>query len=138
MKLEHNWITGFIDGEGCFFVGINKNKTMSLKIQVLPEFTVVQHKKDIKVLYALKEFFGCGIVKINHGNIMCYCVRNLKHLSTIIIPFLDKYPLKTIKKFNFLRFKWIINAMIIKKYHLDSEGLKKIILVKNNMNKKTL
>lgn len=78
------------------------------------------------------------IIKGNHGNTMCYSVRNLNHLSTIIIPFFDKYPLKTVKKFNFLRFKWIINSIILKKYHLDEEGLKKIILVRNKMNKNTI
>ncbi len=138
MKLEKNWITGFVDGEGCFFVGINKNHTMKLGVQVLPEFVVVQHKRDIKILYALKEFFNCGIVKVNHGDRMCFCVRNLNHLFTIIIPFFEKNSLKTIKKLNFLRFRWIINSMVIKKYHLDHEGLDKIILVKNRMNKDTI
>ena len=135
MKLENNWITGFVDGEGCFFVDINKNKTMTLGIQVLPEFIVVQHKRDVKILYALKEFFKCGIVKVNQGDRMCYCVRNLGHLFNIILPFFEKYPLKTIKKFNFLRFRWIVNSMRDKKYHLNEEGLNKIILVKNKMNK---
>jgi len=62
MKLEPNWVTGFTDGEGTFYVGINKNTTMAIGYQVLPEFRIVQHKKDIKVLYALKKFFwsrGC-------------------------------------------------------------------------------
>lgn len=111
---------------------------MNLKVQVLPEFVVTQHVSSVNVLYALKNFFGCGIVKQNHGQIMCYCVRNLKHLLNIIIPFFDKYRLKTVKKFNFLRFKWIVNSMVLKKYHLDAEGLKKIILVKNKMNKNLL
>jgi hypothetical protein len=76
-----------------------------MKIQILPEFVVIQHIRDIKILYALKEFFKCGIVKKNNKDVICYCVRNLKHLYNIIIPFFEKYPLKTLKKFNFLRFK---------------------------------
>jgi len=78
---------------------------MKLKKQVLPELVIVQHKRDIKVLYAIKNFFNCGIVKRNHDDRMCYCVRNLNHLVNIIIPFFDKYQLKTLKKFNFLRFR---------------------------------
>lgn len=138
MKLTSEWICGFTDGEGCFYIGINKNKTMKLKQQVLPEFVITQHKRDIKVLYAIKEFFKCGIVKKNKGDIMCYCVRNLKNLINIIIPFFEKNILKTIKKYNFLRFKWIVNVMINKQYHLTEEGLKKIKLVKDKMNKNTL
>jgi hypothetical protein len=39
-------VLGFVDGEGCFFVVINENKTMGYKVQILPEFIVVQHKRD--------------------------------------------------------------------------------------------
>lgn len=63
MKFDNNWVVGFVDGEGCFYVGINKNKTMRLKTQVLPEFLIIQHKRDIKLLYALKDFFGCVLLK---------------------------------------------------------------------------
>ncbi len=53
MNLQTQWILGFVDGEGCFHVAVNKNSTMTLGYQVLPEFTVTQHERDIKVLYAL-------------------------------------------------------------------------------------
>ena len=73
--LEAQWIVGFVDGEGCFYVGINKHPDMICGYQVLPEFTVVQHGKDIQILYALKKFFGCGVVRSNHGDRMAYRVR---------------------------------------------------------------
>ncbi len=41
MILEAQWIVDFVDGEGCFFVGINANQSLSMKAQVLPEFMVV-------------------------------------------------------------------------------------------------
>ena len=44
MELEAQWIVGFVDGEGCFHISINKNDTMTSGFQVLPEFTVVQHE----------------------------------------------------------------------------------------------
>lgn len=106
-----------------------------MQVQVLPEFVVVQHQRDIKVLYGLKEFFQCGYVKRNHGDRMCYVVRNLSQLYNIIIPFFEKHPLITTKKYNFLRFRWIVQSMVHKKYHLTSDGLEKIISVKNRMNR---
>ena len=66
-RLEAQWVVGFVDGEGCFFVGINPHPEMTSGFQVLPEFTVVQHKRDIQLLHALKQFFGCGVVRTNHG-----------------------------------------------------------------------
>jgi len=62
MSLQTGWIVGFVDGEGCFHIGINKNPSMSTEYQVLPEFTVTQHKRDIKLLYAFKSYFHCGVV----------------------------------------------------------------------------
>lgn len=135
MQIQKDWISGFVDGEGCFSVGINPNKAATLKVQVLPEFVVVQHKRDVKILYGLKEFFKCGYVKKNHGDLMCYIVRNLSHLLNIIIPFFEKNPLITTKKYNFLRFRWIVQSMVFKKYHLTSAGLEKIVAVNKKMNR---
>lgn len=134
MIISNDWLKGFVDGEGCFYVGINNNETMTMKKQILPEFIITQHKSDVKVLYAIKEFLKCGIVKKNN-NKMSYCVRNLKHLNEIIIPFFENNELITKKKFNFIKFRWIVKSMIDKKYHLNEEGLRKIILVKKRMNK---
>ena len=70
MQLEAQWITGFVDGEGCFHVGINPHSDMKCGYQVLPEFTVVQHERDVQLLHALKAYFGCGVVRRNHGDRM--------------------------------------------------------------------
>jgi len=53
--------------EGCFHIGISKNKTMKLGYQVIPELTIVQHIKDIKLLHAIKDYLKCGIVQSNRG-----------------------------------------------------------------------
>ena len=135
MKIQKDWISGFVDGEGYFYVGINSNQATATQVQVLPEFVVVQQQRDIKVLYGLKKFFKCGYVKRNKGDRMCYVVRNLFHLNDIIIPFFEKHPLITTKKYNFLRFRWIVQSMVYRKYHLTLEGLTKIISVKNRMNR---
>lgn len=135
-KINNSWICGFTDGEGCFYVGIYKNKSMSMKEQVMPEFTITQHCRDIKLLYSIKDFFNCGKIKKNHGDIYCYSVRNLKHLYTIIIPFFEEYELLTSKKYNFIKFRWIVKSMVEKKYHLNMEGLNKIKFVKKKMNTK--
>ena len=80
MMLSEDWVVGFVDGEGCFHVGINAHKEMSIGYQVLPEFTVVQHQRDVELLHALKNFFGCGVVRRNHGDRLSFRVRGLGHL----------------------------------------------------------
>lgn len=134
--ITSDWIRGFTDGEGCFYVGINKNNTMAMNVQVLPEFSIMQHVRDVKLLHEIKVFFGCGLVKKNNKNVMCYSVRNLKHLNNIIIPFFEDNQLLTSKKFNFIKFRWIVKSMVEKKYHLNDIGLNKIKAVKKRMNTK--
>jgi LAGLIDADG endonuclease len=95
IKLHNEWIVGFVDGEGCFSFSIFRNEGMRSGYQIQGEFTVVQHIRDIQVLHALKEHFGCGSVAVNHGDRYHYRVKNLAHLLLIIIPFFERYPLNT-------------------------------------------
>jgi len=34
-SLSPEWVVGFVDGEGCFFVGVNRQPTMKVGWQVL-------------------------------------------------------------------------------------------------------
>lgn len=132
-KLEAQWITGFVDGEGCFFIGLNTNIQMSVGFQVLPEFVVVQHKRDEQILQALKAFWGCGVVRKNHGDRLCYRVRGLKDIKNIIIPFFEKHSLKTKKKIDFLKFRRVLQ-LIDKNEHLKVNGLLIIDKIRLTMN----
>ena len=137
MKLEAQWIAGFVDGEGCFHVGINPHKEMTAGFQVLPEFTVVQHERDVQVLHALKAHFGCGVVRKNHGNRMAYRVRGIKHLLEHIIPFFMKHSLKTRKNVDFKKFRSILLKMEAGE-HLTQEGIEEIRRIADQMNRGSL
>ena len=122
MKLDAQWIVGFTDGEGCFHIGVNGNSKLRFGKQILPEFVVVQHQRDLALLKAMKTYFGCGIVRLSRrhptGVIYAYRVRSIKHLDEIILPFFEKYPLKTQKRLDFLFFKKVVRSLV-KKDHLD-------------------
>ena len=135
MNIETLWIVGFVDGEGCFHVSINKQKSMVLEKQVLPEFSVVQHERSIDALYALKSFFKCGEVVNNHGDRKAYRVRGHKNLSSIIVPFFEKHKLKTYKRFDFEIFRDIVR-MMGNGEHLTPEGLQLIEKYITRMNRK--
>ena len=134
MKLHAEWITGFVDGEGCFHVGINANSEMKVGFQVLPEFTVVQHERDVQVLHALKAYFGCGVVRVNHAERMAYRVRSAKHLQQIIVPFFMKHPLKTKKNVDFRKFRQVLLKME-RGIHLTSDGVEEIRHLASQMNR---
>lgn len=134
MNLHVEWITGFVDGEGCFHVGISAHAEMTTGYQVLPEFTVVQHERDVQVLHALKDYFGCGVVRVNHGDRMAFRVRKLKDLLDVIAPFFMKHPLKTKKNVDFRKFRTVLLRME-KGMHLTSEGIEEIRLIASQMNR---
>ena len=133
MKLNAQWVVGFVDGEGCFHIGINSNPEMKLGVQVLPEFTVVQHEIDEQVLHGLKAYFDCGVVRKNHGTRLSYRVRGQANLLQKILPFFEKHQLKTRKRVDFAKFRKVI-LMMEKGEHLSPEGLEKIHQIKATMN----
>ncbi len=134
MDLDAQWIVGFTDGEGCFHVGIARHSGMSMGCQVLPEFVIVRHKRDVKVLHALKKYFGCGVVRSHHGDRMCWRVRKLEHLAEIIIPFFERHKLKTLKRQDFLAFRRVVR-MMAEGEHLSAEGLERIRRISERMNR---
>jgi LAGLIDADG endonuclease len=132
-KLEAQWVVGFVDGEGCFFVGINRHLEMTSGFQVLPEFTVVQHQRDIQLLHALKQFFGCGVVRRNHAERMAYRVRSVDHLKERIIPFFEQHPLKSKKRIDFVKFRRVLQLMA-RGEHRAADGVEKIRTIAATMN----
>jgi hypothetical protein len=137
LELDAQWIVGFVDGEGCFHVGINPHPEMSAGFQVLPEFTVVQHERDVQVLHALKSYFGCGVVRKNNGDRMAFRVRGHEHLSKNVIPFFEKHPLKSRKRVDFIKFREIVSLMS-RGMHLTGEGVEQIRAIAEQMNRKGL
>lgn len=121
--LNAQWIVGFVDGQGCFNLDVHHKADMKWKLQIQPEFTVVQNEVDIQVLHAFKDSFQCGSVGVNrrdkHGTQYHYRVKNVKDLTEKIIPFFDKHSLKTKKKIEYIRFRRI--CLLMKEgYHRES------------------
>jgi hypothetical protein len=132
MELTPEWIIGFVDGEGCFHISLLSHPEKSVGFQVLPEFTVVQHERDVQILYALKKHFGFGVVRRNHGDRFCYRVRNLDGLNTIC-EFFMKHPLKTKKNVDFRKFRTVLIQMQ-RQAHLNTAGLLEILRIAKQMN----
>src|SRR5437773_12025898 len=96
---------------------------MTMGWQVLAEFGVVQHEKDVAILKRLHEFFGFGQITTNHGDRKELRVRGIERLSEIV-RFFRAHPLRTVKRWRFDGF-----AEFIERMHqgddLTAEGLAK-------------
>ena len=130
-RITDEYFSGFVDGEGCFYVGFSKRVDLPLNWQIITEFQVSQNVSGKNILEAFKTRLGCGYIKLNHpGNpkdkSWVFIVKNRNDLARSIIPFFKKYPPHSQKKYDFLVFKRVL-TIIEKCEHLKFEGFKKIV-----------
>lgn len=129
-----NWLTGFTDGEGCFYVNTKKAKT-STGYQIIMTFSITQHVRDERLLNKIVDYLECGgIEKVStRPTTVTFVVYKFINIKDKIIPFFQKYPLQGVKSLDFNDFCKIANIMITKE-HLTLEGVKKIKSLKSGMN----
>lgn len=138
--LHPQYIVGFVDGEGCFCVVISKHRTLKTRREVRCIFEIEVREDDRPILLAIQKALGCGT--IYHLQYARYTkwrphvklkVSTLRDISTKVIPFFEKYPLKAKKRKSFDIFKRIVN-MVERKFHLTAEGIEVIDRLRIKMN----
>jgi LAGLIDADG endonuclease len=140
LRLE-GWVSGFIDGEGCFCVNINRCSATRLGWQVRPEFVVTQGARSIGALETLEAFFGCGAIyrntrRDNHReDVYRWCVRRRHDLVDRVVPFVASVPLRTSKAADFEQFARIL-ALMGDGRHLELTGVAEIAALVQRMNTK--
>jgi LAGLIDADG endonuclease len=134
------WVVGFVDGEGCFSVAIQRCRVMKLGWQVFPEFVVTQGAKSLSALQALQQFFRCGRIHINrrHDNhkeaLYRFCVRAADDLRGKVIPFFLENPLRTAKQRDFELFVRALE-MMEQRRHLSLDGLRELAEIAKQINR---
>ena len=128
------FVSGFSDGEGSFYVSLNRRPANKSGWNVLYGFVLLINEKDIDLLRNIHSFFGVGSIRLASNNKVEYRVSNIKGLINIIIHHFDKYPLLTQKLADFTLFKLAIN-IISKGEHLTNEGIEQLVGIKASMNR---
>jgi hypothetical protein len=82
------------------------------------------------------KYLDCGqVLKRNATSVVDFKVGKFDDITNKIIPFLQKYPLQSVKQKNYK--DWVEASILISnKEHLNPLGLEKINLIKSGMNKK--
>jgi LAGLIDADG endonuclease len=140
------WITGFVDGEGCFSIGLVRQPHRENRVgyrtgyQLTHEFAVTQGAKSVQCLEALKEHFGVGAVYANtrydnhRESLYRYVVRKRTDLRDVVIPFFREYRLRTAKQADFEKFAHCVEQMEHGR-HLTRAGLADLVEVAATMNR---
>ena len=96
-ELNPYYITGFTDGEGCFFVGVSPDSKSKTGYRVKANFQIGLHLKDLALLEQIQLFFGVGKISKLGAESVQFRVYALEDLKVILHHF-DKYPLLTNKQ----------------------------------------
>ena len=144
--IRAGWVSGFVDGEGCFSIGFvrqagGRSRTgYKTGFQVSYEFVVTQGERSIGTLHELREFFGVGQVLANRRydnhreHLHRYVVRRREDLLNVIIPFFRRYPLRSAKHRDFEKFAMVVELVSVG-WHLSTEGLIEIAGITETMNR---
>ena len=131
IPLNPNYVSGFTEGDGCFTVNISSNTN-----QVIALYIVELHKREVPLLCNIQKFFG-GVGSINTAlsrNSARFTISSKSDLVSKVLPHFDAYKLQGNKLKNYLIFKEIV-LLMKSKAHLTPEGLNKIKVLKEGLNK---
>jgi hypothetical protein len=129
-----SYISGYVDGEGCFTVSFSPRAKLRSGWEVRPSFSVSQNSDRAEVLLALREHFKCGGFRPDRSDkTLKYEVRDLVSLLTRVIPHFERYPLMSSKRRDFEKFATICR-MLERRWHLTDAGLREIAILAVTMN----
>jgi len=140
-KVSDEYLSGFVDGEGCFYVGFSKRNDLPLKWQVITEFHLSQNPGGKNILEEFRKRLGCGYLKPNHpknpkDRSWVLVIKNRKDLEKKLIPFFKQHPLHSKKQQEFLVFAKVL-TLIKKGKHLQKKGFYKIVKLIFNLPRTT-
>ncbi|OGD07803.1 hypothetical protein A2899_05085 [Candidatus Amesbacteria bacterium RIFCSPLOWO2_01_FULL_49_25] len=99
------YLSGYADGEGSFCVSFSPRSKLRTKLEVRPSFSVSQNVDHSEVLRLFQKTLDCGSIRPDRSDkTLKFEVRSLAEINSKVIPFFERYPLKSSKHKDFLLF----------------------------------
>src|SRR5437762_3351513 len=87
------YISGYVDGEGCFTVSISPRAKLRAGWEVRPSFSVSQNGDRAEVLHALQAYLGCGGIRPGRSDkTLKWETRRLEDILGRVVPHFEAYP----------------------------------------------
>ena len=129
-----SYVSGFVDGEGCFCVSFHPSRRHRFGWEVRPSFSVSQNAGRAELLYMLKDAWGCGSIRPDRSDkTLKFEIRNVGELIRTVVPHFRKFPLLSSKQADFVRFSRICQ-LVHGGRHLDREGFEDVVGTAMDMN----
>jgi LAGLIDADG endonuclease len=130
----NSYISGFVDGEGCFCVSFQPSKRHRFGWEVRPSFSVSQNADRAELLYVIRERWNCGFIRPDRSDkTLKFEVRNVQDLVATVLPHFQAFPLMSSKQSDLARFDRICR-LVSEGRHLELEGLEEIVRLAMEMN----
>jgi hypothetical protein len=128
------YISGYVDGEGCFTVSIAPRAKLLAGWEVRPSLSVSQNGDRAEVLQLLLSHFECGTVRPDRSDrTLKWETGRLADILEHVIPHFERYPLLSGKRQDFARFAAVCRLMA-RGAHRTSVGLIEIVELAREMN----
>jgi LAGLIDADG endonuclease len=129
-----SYISGYVDGEGCFCVSMRPQPRIRVGWEVRPSFSVSQNEDRAGLIRLLPIVFGGGTIRPDRSDrTLKFEIRSLRVLLNSVIPFFETYPLLSSKRNDFELFRGICVSMQ-RGDHLLPGGLLAIANLAQQMN----
>ena len=129
-----SYISGYVDGEGCFTVSISPRPTLVVGWEVRPSLSVSQNGDRSEVLLDIQGYFGCGTLRPDRSDrTIKWEVRSLRLILERVIPHFRRYPLRSGKHRDFELFANIC-ARMARGEHRSFVGFGEIVRLAGQMN----
>jgi len=130
----NSYISGFVDGEGCFCVSFQPSKRHRFGWEVRPSFSVSQNAERSELLYVIKEKWGCGHIRPDRSDkTLKFEVRTVEDLVAKVLPHFQAHPLRSSKQNDVDRFTKAC-GIVREGSHLELKGLEMIVRLAMEMN----
>lgn len=126
--ITSNWLVGFLEGEGCFFIELSTRR-LKTKPDRRVECSITIIQKEERILNKIKGFLGGKVYKNTLGR---FRFKIVAYKGVIPFNLNSKIFLLESKKIEFLNWKKIAN-MVAKKEHLTPEGYEEIKNLRSKM-----
>jgi hypothetical protein len=129
-----SYISGYVDGEGCFTVSISPRPTLLVGWEVRPSISVSQNGDRSEVLREIQKYFACGTLRPDRSDrTLKWETRSLPLINERVVPHFKRYPLLSGKQKDFELFADICERMQ-RREHCVPEGLAEIVRLAGMMN----
>ena len=128
------FVSGLVEGEGCFNVSFSFRKKLKVGIETRPSFSISLNQRDLPLLKSVHTFFECGAIRYSKSDrTYKYESRAISDLTRRIIPHFEQHPLVGSKSRDFEIFADICQKAKAN-LHLNRDVLRSIVEMAYEMN----